>query len=54
MEISVRKLKVILKVHGGLFKMAKYINVTVVSLELKLAEKTKGVSTDRREMWSKT
>lgn len=47
MEISVGKLNVILKVHGGLFKMAKDINVNVVSLELRLAEKTKRVSTDR-------
>ena len=54
MEISVRKLNVILKVHRGLCKMAKDINVSVVSLEPRPAEKTKRVSTDKRETGSKT
>lgn len=34
--------------------MAKDINVNVVSLELRLAEKTKRVSTDKQETGSKT
>lgn len=56
MEISVRKLNMILKVHGGglLFKTAKNINVNVVSLELRLAEKTKRESTDKQRDGSKT
>lgn len=40
--------------RGVLFKMAKDINVNVVSLELRLAEKTKRESTDKQETGSKT